>query len=214
MKEMWDQRYAINDYVYGTGPNGFFKSFIETLKPGRVFLPGEGEGRNGVYAATLGWDVVAQDYSETGRDKALALAHEHQVAIQYHVGDVLNGFTEAGSFDLVAIIFLHLPAPGRESFHREMTGLLKPGGYLLMEAFEKKQIGYKTGGPPNVDYLYRLEDIQSDFKVLKTITAIEETILLDSNLMHQGEGRVIQFVGRKKVMSDQYAAGTSNQECR
>ena len=197
MKEMWDQRYAIEDYVYGTEPNSFFKSFIDTLQPGRLFLPGEGEGRNAVYAAGLGWEVVAQDYSVVAREKALDLARRQKLHIQYHVGNVNEINLDLGSFDLIAIIFLHMSSSERELLHKNMISLLNPGAYILMEAFEKRQIDYKTGGPPNVDYLYQLEDIKSDFGVLKTIKAIEESIILDSNLAHKGEGRVIQYIGKR-----------------
>ena len=197
MKEMWDERYAIRDYVYGTDPNQFFKQFIDDLTPGSIFLPGEGEGRNGVYAARLGWEVVAQDLSAVGRKKALALAAKNGVSMAYHLGNILDFRISPGKFDLVAIIFLHMASPQREQFHRQMVELLKPGGYLLMEAFESKQINYGTGGPPNADFLYQLKDIRTDFQALETLKAIEDTIILDSNLAHKGEGRVIQYIGKK-----------------
>ena len=84
-EQFWNERYAQKEYVYGKAPNAFFKSVIDQLKPGRLLVPGAGEGRDAVYAATLGWQVDAFDSSETGREKALSLAQEkrrqHQLPV-------------------------------------------------------------------------------------------------------------------------------------
>ena len=63
MKEFWNQRYSDSEYAYGKKPNRFFKREIDRLNPGSLFLPGEGEGRNAVYAATKGWNGHALDSS-------------------------------------------------------------------------------------------------------------------------------------------------------
>ena len=196
MKEMWNDRYAIEEYVYGTEPNTFFKSFIDGLEPGTLLLPGEGEGRNAVYAARLGWTVHAIDFSIEGRKKAMQLAEKHRVTIRYDIMDIHDFRPGARKYDLIGIIFLHLDPSVRGRLHRLLSPCLNPGGYLIMEAFEKKQLEHRTGGPKNFDYLYRLEDIISEFSVLKTIESREETIILDSNLVHHGEGRVIRYIGQ------------------
>jgi hypothetical protein len=79
MKQMWDKRYTGEDYFYGIQPNNFFKDKINDFKPGKILLPAEGEGRKSVYAAGLGWDVSAFDYSTEARGKALRLSKENNV---------------------------------------------------------------------------------------------------------------------------------------
>ena len=198
MKEMWDNRYAIEEYVYGTEPNTYFKNFIDHLTPGRLLLPGEGEGRNAVYAARLGWTVQAIDYSPEARKKALRLAGKHGVDIHYEVVDIQDFRAPENHFDLIAIIFLHLDPADRRDFHQSLLPCLKPGGHVILEAFEKKQLNLQTGGPKNIEYLYHLDDILAEFSALQTIESSEETLLLDSNLLHRGEGRVIRYIGQQR----------------
>jgi hypothetical protein len=63
MLNPWDERYNLPEYIYGTEPNQFLKNFIQKNKPGKILLPGDGEGRNSVYAAQSGWKVYAFDSS-------------------------------------------------------------------------------------------------------------------------------------------------------
>tara|TARA_X000000950_G_scaffold260222_1_gene329392 strand:+ start:219 stop:527 length:309 start_codon:yes stop_codon:yes gene_type:complete len=86
MKEFWDARYAQETYVYGKEPNNYFKKTLNLLKPGKILLPAEGEGRNAVHAASLGWEVFAYDFSEFAYKKAMKLAREKEVSINYQIG--------------------------------------------------------------------------------------------------------------------------------
>ena len=74
MKEFWEIRYAEKQYAYGENPNVYFKEQLDKLKPGKILLPAEGEGRNAVYAAKQGWEVMAFDLSSEGKNKAEKLA--------------------------------------------------------------------------------------------------------------------------------------------
>ena len=76
MKEMWNQRYAEHELVYGEAPNTFLKAFIDREEPGSILLPAEGEGRNAVYAASMGWEVFAMDFSTVAQEKALRRARQ------------------------------------------------------------------------------------------------------------------------------------------
>ena len=139
-------------------PNEFFKKQIGQLSPGKLLFPAEGEGRNAVYAAGLGWEVSAFDISEEGRRKALKLARIHQVAIDYRMSDWQNVSYPEEAFDALAFIFVHLPSAQRYLFHEKMQKYLKPGGILIMEAFSKNHLVYnqvneKAGGPRAVDLL-------------------------------------------------------------
>ncbi|MEZ0130354.1 class I SAM-dependent methyltransferase, partial [Flavobacterium sp. LBUM151] len=108
--ERWNDRYSNEEFAYGEEPNNYFKEQIEKLKPGTILFPAEGEGRNAVYAAKLGWTVSAFDISEEGKNKALKLAETNNVSIDYKVGELetLNYHTE--QFDAIALIYAHFPA--------------------------------------------------------------------------------------------------------
>ena len=128
MKEFWDARYAANEFAYGQEPNRFFRATISTLKPGKILLPAEGEGRNAVQAARLGWDVFAFDFSSEAQSKAQSLCRRHNVDINYQIASYASFNGEPTSFDAVALIFAHALPAQRESFHRYLESLLKPGG--------------------------------------------------------------------------------------
>ncbi|MBL1215092.1 MAG: class I SAM-dependent methyltransferase [Ignavibacteriae bacterium] len=198
MKSMWNERYSSEEYIYGTKPNKFFAEQISKLEPGKVLFLGEGEGRNAMHAAKLGWDVDAVDYSEAGKLKALKLAEQENVNLNYMVGDVTKFDFEENNFDAAVIIYLHLNEKDRNKVHKNVIDILKPNGKIILEVFEKSQIKNDTGGPKNIDLLYSLEDIFEDFQDLDIIKFSNETIHLNEGDLHNGTASVIQYVGEKK----------------
>lgn len=197
MKEQWDERYAASEYIYGISPNRWFAEKLTQLKPGLLLLPAEGEGRNAVYAAKKGWEVLAFDQSEEGRKKALKLALEHNVLFGYNLGDLTEFEPPHSFYDAVALIFVHMPVDIRQDVHRKLIEKLKPGGYLILEAFTKKQLQNTSGGPRNEALLYERDLLASDFKELDFIEFEETTIHLDEGPLHQGEAFVIRLLARK-----------------
>ena len=139
MKEFWNQRYATHETVYGKAPNLYFKSILDSLTPGSLLMPAEGEGRNAVYAASLGWKVEAFDYSSVAQEKALQLAEANDVTIKYDVLE-LNEFKANKQYAAIGLIYVHLPTKERFVFHQKMIDALLPGGVLIIEAFSKTQI--------------------------------------------------------------------------
>jgi SAM-dependent methyltransferase len=202
MKEFWNQRYSDQAYAYGTKPNVFFKSQIDKLSAGKILLPAEGEGRNAVYAATKGWEVKAYDISDAGQQKALQLANEKQVSIDYQVGalDTLN--YEEESFDAIGLIYAHFPPGIRTKEHQALIRLLKPGGHIILEAFHKKQIEFnsknpKAGGPKHVDLLYNIEEMKFEFKNFEFLQLEETIVTLEEGLFHLGDSAVLRMLARK-----------------
>jgi len=106
----WNNRYKEDAYAFGTEPNLFFKQQLVKLHPGKILFPAEGEGRNAVHAAKLGWDVFAFDISEQGKQKALRLAAENNVHIDYQVGELPSLQYHPAQFDAVALVYAHFPA--------------------------------------------------------------------------------------------------------
>lgn len=197
MKEFWDERYAANEYVYGKEPNEFLRSRLDGLSPGKILLPGEGEGRNAVYAASRGWDVLAFDQSETAKTKALMLAEEKNVEINYRIGSLLDIKIEQETIDLVGLIYFHLLPEARTRYHAYLADMLEPGGMIIMEVFSKKQINNESGGPKDLQLLYSLDDIIQDFDGMEVLYAKEESVNLSEGPYHQGLAEVIRFVAKK-----------------
>lgn len=199
MKETWNSRYDTEKFIYGFNPNNFLKSYIENNPPAKILLPGDGEGRNAIYAAKKGWDVTAYDYSESAKKKALILAKENNVQINYLNSNV-ETFSSKDKFDLISIIYLHLSPSIRHTFHLGLSKYLNPNGKILLECFSKLQFANKSGGPKNMDLLYSLKDIQSDFKNYNIELLEQKEIELNEGLLHQGKASVIRLIASKSIL--------------
>lgn len=203
-KEKWNERYSSAEFAYGTMPNIYFKQQLDLLSSGKILLPAEGEGRNGVYAATQGWTVCAFDISEEGKRKAELLARKNNTQLEYLVCDPSQLHYPAASFDVIALIFAHFPAPLKSTYHQQLIKLLKPGGIIIFEAFSKNHLNYnskneKVGGPKELGALFSIEEINHDFSAFEIIQLSEEVIELQEGSFHQGTGSVIRFVGEKNL---------------
>lgn len=203
MHQKWDERYRDQEFAYGKEPNVFFKEWLPKFDSGNILMPADGEGRNGVYAARLGWDVTSFDFSSEGKSKALLLAQEYGVAINYIVGDLEHINFEQETFDAIGLIYAHFSAEMKPIFHKKLDACLKPGGIIILEAFSKKQIGFKkqnpkVGGPDDIDMLYSKDEIMADFNNYEIIVLEEIELVLEEGKYHNGLGSVIRFVGRKK----------------
>lgn len=197
MKDLWDSRFKTNEYVYGEEPNKYFKDKISTLHPGKVLLLADGEGRNGVYAAKLGWEVVSVDYSEEAKKKALKLAANNNVSISYKVADLNNFQIEADYFDLVVLIFAHFDENLRIKVHKLAQNALKDGGHIILQAYDKEQLGNTSGGPKKIELLYSLEELFEDFQDLEFVEFEKKNISIKEGNLHQGEAVVVQLFARK-----------------
>jgi hypothetical protein len=194
----WDERYSSKEYVYGVEPNQFFKQVLDKIPiPGKLLLPGEGEGRNAVYAAKLGWKVDAFDQSSAGNLKALKLAKANNVTINYSIVDLAKFTPQKKFYNCAAIIFVHFDTEVRSLFHKKIIDSLLPGGKLILELFSKNQFGKSSGGPQDLKMLSTLDEIKNDFKEMRTILLEEKSILLNEGDKHKGDASVIRYVGEK-----------------
>ncbi len=202
MKEFWDERYSQSAYVYGEAPNVFFKDQISRLPPGKLLMPADGEGRNGVYAATLSWEVTAFDLSVEGQKKALALARKSQMMIEYLVGPLEGMDFEPETFDAIGLCYAHFSPEVRTSYHHRLASYLKKGGHIILESFSKNHVVFQktnptAGGPKVPNILFSLDQIASDFCDLETLMLREEEVHLDEGLFHQGKASVVRYLGKK-----------------
>ncbi len=195
--QFWDLRFSAPEFMYGKAPNVTFKQLLDQLEPGKLLLPGEGQGRNAAYAAAHNWDVLAFDASSVARERALELAAEQHLNYRYLTADLNQFDPGAERFDLIAMIFIHLMPEQRPIIHRRLSNWLKPGGYILVEAFAKGQLQYKSGGPPIEAALYSPELLQADFSGLNLLELEELTDVLDEGKHHRGEARLVRLIGQK-----------------
>ena len=195
--KFWDERYSEPDYFYGTEPNEFFKHCLDKLAPGKLLLPGEGEGRNAVYSAKKGWDVMAIDFSEQAKIKAMRMAEENNVTINYIVSSASDYKYTEQEYDAAALVFVHFLRGIRENAHKSIIKSLKTGGTLIIEAFSKAQINNNSGGPKDVNALYCIEDFKNDFGELKITELSEYHLELNEGPYHKGPADVIRFTAIK-----------------
>lgn len=198
----WNDRYSNDEFAYGEEPNIYLKENLCKLPVGTILFPAEGEGRNAVFAAKIGWTVTAFDISNEGQKKAFKLAEKNNVLIDYQVGELEKLNFKAEQFDAIALIYAHFPANIKSQYHKILDKYLKVNGILIFEAFSKKHIDYvtaneKVGGPKDIESLFSIEEIKADFSNYEIIELEEKEIQLSEGLFHNGTGSVIRFVGRK-----------------
>ncbi len=198
MKQFWDDRYAETDFAYGKNPNAFLVEHINKLPKGKVLFVAEGEGRNAVFAAKKGFQVFAFDYSQSAQKKAVSLALENEVIIDYAVADVLQLSYEKNSFDAVVFIFVHFPSAIRKEAHQKILSLLKPNGTIMFEAFSKEQINYTSGGPKDISMLFSEDEVLDEFTGIDFDFLKTEMVDLNEGAHHKGKGIVVRFIGTKK----------------
>ena len=194
----WNARFGAEPTVYGEGPNVFFANQLGVLAPGRILLPGDGEGRNAVHAAEQGWSVRSFDASSVGVEKALALAARRGVSISAEVGDA-SDWEPGEAFDAIGLCYLHLPPPLRTDFHPRVARWLKPGGTLILEGFGPGQLAFTSGGPKALEMLFTTTMLEADFAGLEVQRCVTEEAVLDEGPYHQGRAELTRLVARRPL---------------
>lgn len=195
----WDERYASEEYLYGTEPNDFLASMSARLPVGDTLCVAEGEGRNAVWLAEQGHRVTAVDASAVGLAKAQKLAQQRGVTISTEVADLGIYPLASESFDLVVSIYAHAPREARISLHKNIVTALRPGGLLLLEAYTPKQLGYNTGGPPDIEKLMTLSGLREELDGLEFVHGLEFERDVFEGALHTGKGAVVQVLAVKAL---------------
>ncbi len=194
----WDQRYSSSDFIFGTEPNRYLQSQAWQLRPGMTALSvADGEGRNGVWLAGQGLDVLSIDLSAVGLAKATQLASMRGVTLKTLQCDLLTWDWPVEAFDVIASIFVHLPTVDRQFVHGRIARALKPGGLLILESYNPRQVTRMSGGPSNPDMLSTPQSLQNEFASLTTIELLEGIALLEEGPLHSGISEVVRLLARK-----------------
>jgi len=195
---MWDERYQTPEYIFGDQPCQWLIMNQHRLpQSGKALALGDGEGRNGVFLAELGFDVTSVDLSQVGLSKARDLASQRGVTIQTVQADLEHYEIKAESQDLIVSIYCHLPDAARKRVHERAEAALKPGGLFILEAFHHSQLKYQSGGPKTTDLLYDLGALLDDFRMLQILEAFDGICYLDEGARHSGLGHVVRLVLQK-----------------
>lgn len=195
--QLWDSRYAVEHYAYGTAPNDFLVEVAPRLPKGRVLCLADGEGRNGVWLAQQGHEVTAVDFSRVGLEKAQKLAKDRGVPLTTVHADLADYVITPGAWDAIVSIWAHLPQPLRTTVHAAVAKGLRPGGAFVLEAYTPKQLEYKTGGPPTVDLLMTLEALKQELVGLTFEIGRELVREVHEGKLHEGNSAVVQVLARR-----------------
>ncbi len=195
----WNERFSAPGYLFGTEPNAFLKSQAHRLRKGqRALSIADGEGRNGVFLAERGLEVLSVDFSPVALAKARALAEARGVAVKFEQADLLTWTWPAAQFDVVTAIFVQFAtAEERPRFFAGMKQALKPGGLLLMQAYGPGQLAYGTGGPKDVTQLYTRALLEQAFGDFSSLEIREHDSMLEEGTRHVGMSALIDMVGTK-----------------
>lgn len=196
--QFWDEKFAPQSHVYGESPNAFLQAYARTFPTGGAILSlGEGEGRNAVHLAGLGYRVTALDSSERGFEKMRALAARQGVTVEARAGDVTEADLGTETWEGVLNVYCHVPSAARQVLYQRIRRALKPGGVFLTEQFSKEQLRYQSGGPRTEDMLLTLDELTTAFEGFEVVHANREIVTLDEGPLHQGPASVVRFIARK-----------------
>lgn len=198
----WDQRYSEPGFAFGEKPNVFLMSQAAHYHKGmRALVPGDGEGRNGVFLAECGLRVMTVDASRIGVHKATFIAGERGVSIDAHCADLETWAWPEAQFDLVVSIYLHFPAALRPRMHAAMLSAVVPGGLLLLEGYSPRQLIHRAngsvGGPHDVAMLFEPDELRRDFAGADIVSLQEADVDLAEGKRHHGRSSVVRLVARR-----------------
>jgi SAM-dependent methyltransferase len=176
-REDWDRRYAAVEHLWATRPNRFLVAEVSDLPPGRALDLACGEGQNAIWLATLGWEVTGVDYSEVAIAKANARAEHDGVAVEFVQADLVEYKPESAAYDLVLVLYLHIPSVQRGGIHARASAALAPGGTFLLLGHDLSNATEGVGGPSDPDILYTADEIAAELPGLEIEKAT--TVLRD-----------------------------------
>jgi len=193
-----NERYQKPDYIFGTEANDFIKAVTPYARKGmKAFAPADGEGRNGVHLARLGYEVTSVDVSDLAVEKAYALARANGVQINAHTGDLFNWDWGMEIYDLVIVSFMHFYPEDHARFVKRIRTCLKSSGLLVFEGYTPDQIPLNSGGPKKPEMLLTAEKLRQDFDGFDILFLQEVRRFLAEGPRHQGEAATVQLLARK-----------------
>jgi 2-polyprenyl-3-methyl-5-hydroxy-6-metoxy-1,4-benzoquinol methylase len=200
--DFWNKRFDTPDYIFGRAPNEYLQTQAKRyLKKGdAVLCVADGEGRNSVWLAKQGMQVDAFDLSAVALKKAIALAKEEAVEVQFTLASSDTWDWLPNQYDTVVGIFIQFADPVmRTRLFAQMASTLRPGGVLIVQGYTPKQLEYKTGGPSILEHLYTEDMIRALIGDLEPIELCLYQKELSEGPKHTGMSALLGLVARKPV---------------
>ena len=166
-RDQWNRRYTGSELLWTAEPNRFLVAETSELPPGRALDLACGEGRNAVWLAERGWEVTGVDFADVGLEKARGLAAARGVDAIWVHADLLEYEPPREAFDLVATLYLQLPADERRRVLRAAAAAVAPGGTLLVVAHDRSNLEHGHGGPQDASVLATPEEVAGDLDGLE-----------------------------------------------
>ena len=198
--QFWNERFDKAEFIFGKEPNEYLvESSLKYLKKNdKVLCIADGEGRNGVWLARQGMQVVGFDASDVALAKAKQFAKDNQVQVDYTFSDTDSFVWHPNTYDAVIAIFIQFADPAmRERIFKQTYQTLKPGGIFILQGYTPKQLEYKTGGPSLIEHLYTEEmirDLAKDFQILDLCCYEKE---LSEGARHTGMSALLGMIAKK-----------------
>jgi 2-polyprenyl-3-methyl-5-hydroxy-6-metoxy-1,4-benzoquinol methylase len=198
--QFWNERFDKEEFIFGKEPNEYLvKQTQQYLKSGnKVLCIADGEGRNGVWLAKQGMQVIGFDASDVALAKARQFAQDNQVEVEYVFSDTESFAWQQNTYDAVIGIFIQFADPiMREQIFQKTCEALKPGGLFILQGYTPKQLVYKTGGPSLIEHLYTegmIRDLAKDFEILELVSYEKE---LSEGPRHTGMSALLGLVAKK-----------------
>lgn len=203
--DRWNERFSSKDYLFGTAPSAFLARQRHRLRPGQTALAiADGEGRNGVWLAEQGLDVLSIDFSPVALQKARDLAASRGVNLRTQQVDLEDWAWEPERFDVVAAIFIQFARPDlRAAIFRGIKRTLTPGGLLLLQGYRPEQLRYGTGGPPHAENMYTAAILRTAFAGFEILHLEEHDSIISEGRGHHGMSALVDLVARRpRLRSD------------
>ncbi len=196
-QKTWNNRYGGGKYLFGKNPNEYLKSKLDILTANNILLPGDGEGRNAIYAAQNGWNVTSVDFSKIALERAREFANKSDVKINFVFKNLITEELPKNQFDVIGISFLHFNGTNKLIVHQKLNKALKVGGYVIFECFSESQTKINTGGPRKKDSLYNTEELKRYYPNFEFLELEDTKVVLNEGNAHIGNAYVVRMFARK-----------------
>lgn len=170
-RTIWDERHAAHDPIESPDPDPTLLAEVGSLPPGLALDVACGDGRNAIWLASRGWQVTGVDFSRVALERAARSSGLAGVEVQWWQEDLLTWDPPAGRFDLVTVLFLHLPEAERRAVYRRVAAAVRPGGTLLVVGHDRTNLAEGQGGPQDPDVLFTPAEIAAELPGFDVVRA-------------------------------------------
>ena len=194
----WDERYSIDEYLFGTEPaKALLRNEEHLVSGGTTLVIADGEGRNSVYLAKKGFKVTATDNSIVANRKAKSLAVIENVQVDYRLEDFFDiNWSEKNYDNVIGICFQFVPHHLIDNVLMDLRSATKKGGTLLIHGYTPTQLKYGTGGPKDKSLMYTKDTFTNLFHESEIFKLEEYEAIINEGVGHSGRSAMIDFIAK------------------